>query len=193
VLTRERQEKSELQTLVEKAVAIETSMNNLRDVINDEMKLTRQSEFFLEARRAKLLRDLRCIYPISITLAEDKYSIRELRIPVDIHSGIVAEDELSAALGFLCHLVGLIGKYLGVQLRYRVFFNSSRSAIQEDGGAVFPLFLARAVERDQLDYAMVLLQRNVDCILKTTGVEYKEGEHILVNTKRVFDTIVDGV
>jgi hypothetical protein len=177
---------------METARGIDSKMATLEEESAAEKHLCLQSEFYLEARRVKLLKDLRNIYPISIVPSEERYAIRDLRIPLDIHSGTVSEDELSAALGFLSHLVALLGKYLSVKLRYRVFPNSSRSAIQEDGATVYPLFQARVVERDQLDYGVLLLQRNVECILKTRDKTYLHQEHLLINVKRLFDTIVDG-
>lgn len=177
---------------MEKSSEIEANMALLEDVIQNEMRACRKTEFFLEAIRMKLLKDLRSIYPISIPQGEDKYSIRGLRVPADIHAGGVGEDELSAALGFLCHLISLMSKYMGIQLRYRVVCNSSRSAIQDDSGAILPLFQARAVERDQLDYGVLMLHRNVECILKTRNIEYQSQEHILVKLNLVFTTIVDG-
>ena len=181
-----------MQVLMEKSTEIEANNVLLEDAIQEEMGLCHKTEFFLEAHRMKLLRDLRRIYPISVVPGEDKYSIRGLRVPADIHAGGVGEDELSAALGFLCHLISLVSKYMGVQLRYRVVCNSSRSAIQDDSGAILPLFQARAVERDQLDYGVLMLHRNVECILKTRNVEYQSREHILVKLNLVFTTIVDG-
>ena len=181
-----------MHTLMEKSSEIEANMALLEDVIQNEMRACRKTEFFLEAIRMKLLKDLRSIYPISIPQGEDKYSIRGLRVPADIHAGGVGEDELSAALGFLCHLISLMSKYMGIQLRYRVVCNSSRSAIQDDSGAILPLFQARAVERDQLDYGVLMLHRNVECILKTRNIEYQSQEHILVKLNLVFTTIVDG-
>jgi hypothetical protein len=178
--------------MIQTAKDAEAQIARLEEIFTLEQERCRQSEFYMEARRVKALRDLRKIYPISISKSEERYAIRDLRIPSDVHSGAIPEEELSAAIGFLCHLVLLASKYLAVQLRYRVFFNSSRSAIQEDGSMVFPLFQARMVERDQLDYAMLLIQRNVDCILKSCTIEYHEQEHVLVNLKRLFDIIVDG-
>ena len=176
---------------MEKSSKYESDLVNLKQGIASEKELCRQTEFFLEARRIKLLLDLRSIYPISFLRGEDRFCIRDLCIPLDIHSGLVTEEELSAALGFLCHLISLASKYLSVQLRYRVFCNSSRSAVQEDGGAIYPLFQARVVERDQLDHGVLLLRRNVECILKTRDIEYQPREHILMNVNRLFEVMID--
>ncbi|CAB9503731.1 UV radiation resistance [Seminavis robusta] len=187
-----QEEKSQLGAAIGEAGIIQNNLQKLASEIDSELQLCRQSEFFLEARRMKLLRDLRTIYPISFLEGEDRYCIRDLRIPADIHSNVVAEDELSAAFGYLCHLVSLISKYLAIQLRHRLFCNSSRSAIQEDGGPIYPLFQGRVVEREQLDHGVRLLQRNIECILKTRDIEQNPGEHILVNVKKLFDSFVDG-
>jgi hypothetical protein len=46
--------------------------------------------------------------------------------------GSVGEDDLSAALGHLCHVVSMLSKYLTIPLRYRLICNSSRSAVQDE-------------------------------------------------------------
>jgi UV radiation resistance-associated gene protein len=137
------------------------------------------------------LLDLRNIYPITFLRGEDRFLIRDLCIPLDIHSGAVTEEEISAALGFLCHLISMVSKYMSVQLRHRVFCNSSRSAIQEEGGAIYPLFLARVVEREELDRGLQLLRRNVECIMKARDIDFQPREHILVNVKKLFDIMID--
>jgi hypothetical protein len=185
------QEKSQLGSSISEAGRINNDMYKLAVSIDTERQRCRQSEFFLEARRMKLLRDLRTLYPITYLQGEDRFCcIRDLKIPLDIHSGTIGEEELSAAFGYLCHLVSLISKYLNIQLRYRLFTNSSRSAIQEDGGAIYPLFQARMVEREALDHAVLLLQRNVECILKARGIEHRKGEHVLDAVNRLFEALV---
>ena len=87
-----------------------------------------------------------------------------------LFSTAMSDEELSAVLGVFCHVVVLLGKYLGVPLRYRIFSNSSRSAVQDDRGIIYPLFLARPVEREQVEYALLLLERNVQCIARARGL-----------------------
>ena len=84
------------------------------------------------------------------------------------------DEELSAVLGALSHVVLLLAKYLGVPLRYRIFSNSSRSAIQDDCGIIHPLFLARPVEREQVAQGLVLLERNVICIAESRGISIQQ-------------------
>jgi Vacuolar sorting 38 and autophagy-related subunit 14 len=65
-----------------------------------------------------------------------RYLIRGLENPRDPLSGAVPDDVLAAALGYLCHTVMLLSKYLDIPLRYRLSYNSSRSHIHDDSIAV---------------------------------------------------------
>ena len=151
----------------------------------------KEVQFCLEAQRIRLLEELRMIYPIRCQ-AEETWLIRGQEIPSDLHSGAISEDEISAALGFLCHSIVMISKYLSIALRYRIVCNSSRSAVQEDATTILPLFQARVVERDELDRALTLLDRNVACILKSRGIRYSEDSNILCKVNRIYESIVDG-
>ena len=85
-----------------------------------------------------------------------------------------------------------MSKYLSIPLRYRIVCNSSRSAIQEDGTTILPLFQSRVVERYFLDRGMFLLDRNVESIAKSCNVKCGGTAHILAKMKRIYDKIVDG-
>lgn len=152
-----------------------------------------KDEFLREAQQMKLLRELQTIYPITLD-SQKGYLIRNLRLPVDIITTAVPEEEISAALGYCCHLMFMIAKYLGIGLRYRLFCNSSRSAIQYDAVTFLPLFVSRSnnIEREQVDRGMALLGANADCILMTHGIEFTPKSHILARLKRVFDHMVRG-
>ena len=146
----------------------------------------------MEAQRIKLIKELRTIYPISINDDDPpKYLIRGLELPADLNTSAVTEEEISAALGFICHLVCQIQKYLSVQFRYRIFCNSSRSAIQQ-GTIIYPLFIARVVEREQVDRGMMLLNANVECVLKTLKIDSDKKSHILARLQKVYTCVVDG-
>jgi hypothetical protein len=93
--------------------------------------------------------------PSSNSADNDAFTIRGLPIPhpgMDLFAGttmttsyyavtltsvgsseaIISEDDLSAALGYLCHVVFMLSKYLSIPLRYRLICNSSRSAVQDE-------------------------------------------------------------
>ena len=146
-----------------KYTKLETEMMN-EDALEEE-HLRNKTLILLEVRRAKVLRDLRQIYPIQ-RLPDNVYTIGGLHLPSDLNNPNVPDAVVSTALGYVCHLVYMCSKYLRAPLRYRLFCNSSRSAVQDDGVAVYPLFRERVVEREQFDRACTLLSRNVECLLR---------------------------
>ena len=179
-------------SLLQEAKEVERHIHLVQTATKKQTIEFRKDEFRKEAQHMKLLRELRSVYPISMGDARKGYLIRNLRLPVDIYTTTVPEDEISAALGFCCHLVFMMSKYLSVSLRYRLFCNSSRSAIHLDGNTFLPLFTSRSVEREHLDRAMGLLGANVDCLLMSLGIDFTPNSHILARLKRVYDQIIDG-
>ena len=152
--------------------------------------------FILEAQRIRLIREVARIYPITV-VRNVHYSIHGLEIPFDLYSGNISEEVISAAFGFLCHTTYLISKYLGIHIRYRLHCQSSRSAIQDTNGSTFPLFPGRQVEREQFEYGVHLLHRNIDCICKCRGIQQRSIQpshqiHILAKILRIFDNVNDG-
>jgi Vacuolar sorting 38 and autophagy-related subunit 14 len=188
VVTKER---IELSWMVEEVKTIEEQIHQVKLETRRQECQLRREEFQKEAQHMKLIRELKRIYPITLD-SQKGFLIRGLRLPVDILTTAVPEDEISAALGFCSHLVFMVAKYLSIPMRYRIFCNSSRSAIQLDGTKFLPLFTARSVEREHLETAMSLLGENADCILITLGIEFTPKSHILARLKRVYDHIIEG-
>ena len=75
-----------------------------------------QKEFLLESRQMKLLGELQGIYPIE-RLENQEYAIRGLELPTDIANTSRDDEHISSALGYVCHLVFMLSKYLQVSER----------------------------------------------------------------------------
>ena len=60
--------------------------------------------------------------------------IANLTFPDDIHTPIVSDELISAVLGYVCQLVALASKYLGISLQYTLIYKVSHSAILFLGG-----------------------------------------------------------
>jgi hypothetical protein len=180
--------------------AIVDTREQTEQVLHDTTKLRLESQrttYFLDVQRIRLFRELRIIYPITLLIASDqRYKIRDLEIPNDLHSAsggsFVSDEECFAALGYLCHLLIMMGKYLSVQYRYRMYYQASRSAIQNDWAKVFPLFMGRNIERDQFEQGVRLLSSNVDCLVKVRNIRVSPQLHILGKVKRVLEHVIDG-
>ncbi len=169
-----------------------------------------------------MLRGLRPIFPIRVVpintpvnppnLPRHQFTIANLPFPDDIHTPVVSDDQVSAALGLVCHLVSLTSKYLGIPLRYALVCKFSRSAVLFLGGGgrnnsnggnrtktttssrtVYPLFRERGViEREQLDYGLTLLDRNVNCLLRARKVGFRNDWNLLAKMDRLFVHVIDG-
>lgn len=170
-----------------------------------------RSEFRLEAHSIHLLQQLQLIFPIKLVpvrisanppnYPQHQHAIAGLPIPDDIHNLAATDDQVSTALGFLCHFVLLTSKYLAVPLRYTVVCKWSRSAILFDQGSirgsaskvVYPLFRERGViDREQLDYGLMLLERNVDCLLRTRSVEFRREWNVLAKMDKLLTQVIEG-
>jgi hypothetical protein len=165
--------------------------DQVQQALQEEDLEARRIEFLLQAQRIKLFRELRTIFPVTVSL-DQRYLIVGLEIPLDLYAGTVSEEEVSASLGYLAHLVAMMSKYLALPLRYRLHCNSSRSAIQDDRASAFPLFQGRTVERGQLEYGVRLLDRNVECICRSKGIRLPAKAHVLAKVKRVYEYMIDG-
>lgn len=138
--------------------------------------------------------------------SQHQYTIASLPLPDDIHNPTVTDDQVSTALGFLCHLVSLTSKYLAISLRYTLVCKFSRSAVLFDQGrdntgktsssnhkVVYPLFRERgAIDREQLDYGLVLLERNVHCMLRMRGVEFRSEWNVLAKMDKLMMQVIEG-
>jgi hypothetical protein len=136
---------------------------------NDELQDLNKK---VERRRKVMLYKLKKIYPIMQSPQEDALiTIAGL----DVGNGktsqefslliwfLVEDDEsFSSGLGYACHLALMISKYLDLPFgRYHLLYSNSRSFLVDMGDGVngptnYHLFL-RGVERDRLDYTMLLL------------------------------------
>jgi hypothetical protein len=151
-------------------------------------KKSKRLEEILVARRATLFKELRKnIFPIQ---THDAFTIHGIHLPKDLHSLVAYDEIISAGLGFVCLLVMMCSKYLSIPLRHRLIFNSSRSAVRDCDLGIFPLFKERVVEKDQFDRAIVLLNRNIDHLLQSQGVQIRERSHMLEKLELLLDHLI---
>lgn len=192
----------ELATVIrdmEELKGFEQSLNTKREdtvkILQDSARLRTESEktaFLTSVQRIRLFRELWIIYPITFTASEERYRIRGLEIPHNILGNSAMDDEVYAALGYLCHMLIMIGKYLSVQYRYRMYYQASRSAILDDRAVVYPLFLGRSIERDQFEQGFRLLSYNIDFLVRSQYVRVSHKLHVLGKVRRICENVIDG-
>lgn len=169
----------------------------IRTASKDQRRKGHKTLFGLQAQQIRLVHELQALFPITCICSGERqcFNIRGLELPPPGDSLFgVAEEDLSAALGYLCHLIHMLSKYLAIQLRYRLFCHNSRSGIQDDKAVLYPLFLQSrtAAERDLVEHGIGLLHRNVESILRDQNVEVSPSLHILGKVKRIYEHLKDG-
>lgn len=151
-------------SLVIEAAKIEKETMDVEEVLI-------QKEFVVALRQRKLVEELQRIYPIERRSGEQEYRIRGLELPADTVNTTRDDDLIASALGYVCHVLVMLSKYLEVPLRYALECRSSRSLIQDAtvAYAVFPLY-KRGVERERFEWAVYLLKKNIQQLLCARGV-----------------------
>ncbi|KAG2389359.1 hypothetical protein C9374_013919 [Naegleria lovaniensis] len=83
------------------------------------------------------------------------------------------DDEAASALGFVAHCVRILSKLFQIPLKYQIYALSSRSFVSEEGqndqNVLLPLFMLRGSERTKFYKAIILLNLNLQHILKVKG------------------------
>jgi hypothetical protein len=193
-----QEQSSRLQALQELVVIRQRQTLQVKSAIDSERQRGQETEFRLQAQEIRLVRELQAVFPITLVVAgeQQRYSIRGLGLPSTTSDSLftASEEDLSAALGYLCHLIHMLSKYLAIQLRYRLMCHNSRSGIQDDRAILYPLFLQSrtAAERDQFEHGILLLHRNVECLLRDRDICVSPKLHILGKVKRLYEHVVEG-
>ena len=155
------------------------------------------AEELLMSRRLSLVSDLRTVYPIFELDAGQMYSIRGAKLPTQEarHLQSLEEEEVSTALGYTCHLVALLSKYLEVPLRYFPQHMGSRSQIRDDvihPGSEYPLY-SKGVDAKAFKVGVVMLQRDVKQLCNAQGLDIPDKHHMLQSLMQLFSHVLGGL
>lgn len=147
----------------------------------------------LHARCTRLLAMLSFVYPIR--QIGSSYTLRNIEIPeFELRTiGQVSDDAVNrtnAALGFLAHLVQLLGKYFMIPLPYSIDYRASFSVIfdvHEEPPMQYPLYLGAAGTRSgSIGTAVTMLRENVMSILRRENIPLEMEEPILCGLDKLF-------
>lgn len=152
------------------------------------------------ARRLILLQQLEFIYPIELVDgATLLFSIVDVplanRVMEDESQKVEAENDdlISSALGFIGQVVGLMSVYMDTPIHYPIATAGSRSIIQDSisvmsGPRIFPLYF-KGVERYRFDYAIFLLNKDIEQLMNNFGVTVLDIRNTLPNLKNLVVTL----
>jgi len=137
------------------------------------------SQHLLYARKLRLVAQLRQVYPIKMASNSKAMTISGLELPNtnlrEFHKA--GEECITAALGYVGHLVMMLGKYLETPLFFPVKTAGSRSTIHTSRRQ-FPLYRKGVSDLHEFEFAVKLLKRNIYQLLLGAGIQPPRGRHI---------------
>jgi hypothetical protein len=169
----------------EARVALVAEADALRGVRRAQHKAEARVRVLQWTLSARLLR----VFIVTTSSDGATLCINALRLPNSDFNG-ADEESIAAALGSVCHCVSLLSRYLDVPLRYPVRPIGSRSLITDPISALssaaphFPLY-ARGVDRTRFEYAVFLLNKNIEQLLHSQQLEVITLRHTLPNVHRL--------
>ncbi|RHZ84926.1 hypothetical protein Glove_74g133 [Diversispora epigaea] len=141
----------------------------------------------LYVRQRELITDLLTIYPIEPIQSEAlSFKILGVSLPNSVFTGC-NEEHVGTALGFTCHLIQMLAYYLGVPLKFPMTPMSSKSLIFDPISPLsiprqFPLY-SKGVDRFQFEWAVFLLNKNIEQLMNSQGLIVADLRHTLPNLK----------
>jgi len=151
--------------------------------LSEDRNVLQKSENDILSHRWNLITQLKIIFPISQSTDGKSFSINGFRLPNSDFTGC-DEEQIATALGFICHVVYMVAKYLEVPLRYPMIPMCSRSIIRDDisqqSSPKFPLY-SRGVDRTRFEYAVFLLNKNVEQLVNSYNLDVITLRHTLPN------------
>ncbi|CAG8519096.1 23905_t:CDS:10 [Cetraspora pellucida] len=158
------------------------------DVLSEALFVTTSK---LCARQKELVADLLTIYPIEQVQSES-FSFKILGVPLP---NSAFTDQVATALGFTCHLIHMLAYYLGVPLRFPMTPMSSKSIIRDpistslSTSRQFPLY-SKGVDRFRFEYAVFLLNKNIEQLMNSQGLLVMDLRHTLPNLKYLILSLI---
>lgn len=139
-----------------------------------------------------MIRELSMVYLVVAPKGNDSkgWTIAGLYLPNSDFTGC-EQEEIATALGYVCHVVQVVARWLSITLRYEMMPLSSRSVIRNEiaahlsGSARYPLY-ARGVDRTRFEYGVFLLNKNLEQVLQSQGIEVERLQNTLPNLYKLY-------
>ncbi|CAI2179646.1 2858_t:CDS:10 [Funneliformis geosporum] len=148
-------------------------------------------------RQRELVADLLTIYPIDpIDAKTFSFKILGVPLPNSVFTGC-DDEQVATALGFTCHLTYMLAYYLCVPIRFPMIPMSSRSTIRDPISASlgesrqFPLH-AKGVDGYRFEYAVFLLNKNIEQLMNSQGINVLDLRNTLPNLKYLILSLSSG-
>jgi hypothetical protein len=135
----------------------------------------------------RLVCQLRDVYRVE-RLDDGTYTINGFVLPNSNFTGC-DEEKIATALGYVCHALQLLCRYLGVPLRYPMAPMLSRSSIQDPISNLgkYPLY-SKGQDATRFEYGVFLLNKNLEQLVHSEGLEIESLRATLPNLKLLLDS-----
>ncbi|KUJ24379.1 uncharacterized protein LY89DRAFT_20083 [Mollisia scopiformis] len=176
-----------IQTGNEVQAKVMEDINNAQDKLSQCRTLLATTTSEIHGQRRRICEELLAIFPIEPTSHPLLFTICGLPLPNSTFED-ADEDLIAAALGYVARLVDMLQYYLSVPLTYPITCYGSRSIIQDlisilqDNQRTFPLYMKGTV-RFRFDYAVFLLNKNIECLAESQGLKVLDIRQTLPNLK----------
>lgn len=174
------------------------SDENCKQISSSMHKVQKDLDNAMENSTAQIRRictSLLQIYPIEPVKNKTlQFTIRNVFLPNSSYSDTNG-DEIAAALGYTAQLVYRLSLYLSVPLPYSIELNESNSSIRDDISAgiaqrQFPLHPSGPAYK--FEYAVFLLNKNIEVLMNRSGLRVMDIRHTLPNLKYLMFVLTAG-
>ncbi|KWU45975.1 hypothetical protein RHOSPDRAFT_32454 [Rhodotorula sp. JG-1b] len=189
-LLRQRRQRLEKAKLLETAQLEQLERNStLLDGVSQEVADLANST---QTRQTQLITLLSHIFPIEPVPTAPRgvspdllFSILGIALPNSTFPSSYSDDLVSSALGYAAQVTQLLAAYLAVPMAYPITCRGSRSYLRDEismmkGSRAFPLF-AKGVDRYRFDYAVFLLNKNIEQLMFSQGLTVLDLRNTLPN------------
>ncbi|KAI5474591.1 uv radiation resistance protein [Pseudohyphozyma bogoriensis] len=176
---------------VKDRLAREDGKEELKEVHDGELVLS-SIQASIRTRRIQLITLLSQIFPVDPSPSTSSttdllFCVLNLPLPNSSYPSSISDDILSSALGYVAQLAATLSAYLNVPLHYPIQCLGSRSTVMDlisvmRGPRAFPLY-GKGVDRYRFDYAVFLLNKNIEQLMYSQGLTVLDLRNTLPNLK----------
>ncbi|KAF9435993.1 hypothetical protein BGZ76_005078 [Entomortierella beljakovae] len=208
-------ELNELEAAQEKAAALRKQHAERRKAMSESRERGQTQEMYLEenvtkliqskeslfntlkeysTKRRELIATLFTIFPITESETDPGLlMICNIPLPNSVYVGL-DDEPIAIALGLTCHLVTMLAHYLSLPLRYPITPMGCRAFIYDPvsilvGPREFPLY-GKGQERYRFEYGVFLLNKNVEQLLNSQGLNFMDLRQTLPNLRYLMETLL---
>lgn len=172
---------------IEAQERVKEDVNSALEKLDQCKKVVTTTTESMHGQRRRICEELLHIFPLEPTQTTLLFTICGLPLPNSSFEE-ADEDVVAAALGLVARLVDMLQYYLAVPIPYPVNPFGSRSVVQDqisilpDNQRIFPLYTKGTV-RFRFDYAVFLLNKDIECLAESQGLKVMDIRHTLPNLK----------